>query len=408
MKERSTLNDKVVLAYSGGLDTTVAVRWLSEKMGLDVVAVAIDVGQGSDLEAVRSRAVATGAVEAHVVDARTEFATDFLAPSLKANALYQQKYPLVSALSRPLICRHLVAAARASGARFVAHGCTGKGNDQVRFEVSVRALAPDLEILAPVREWGMSREETIEYGLDRSLPITVKKESPYSIDENLWGRAIECGILEDPMAEPPDDIWERTRDPLEAPREPAFAEVAFRGGVPVQLDGAAVDLAEIIAVLEQRAGAYGFGRLDMIEDRVVGIKSREVYEAPGALTLIRAHADLEELVLDREVLRTKHALEQRWTTLVYEGLWFSPLREAIGAFIAHTQRSVEGTVRLRFEPGNVRVIGRSSPRSLYDHGLATYDRADRFDHLAAQGFVKLWGLPAELWGRVHGEDPPVS
>jgi argininosuccinate synthase len=397
-----------VLAYSGGLDTTVAVRWLSEKMGLDVVAVAVDVGQGSDLDAVRSRALATGAVEAHVVDARGEFATDFLAPALKANALYQQKYPLVSALSRPVICRHLVAAARASSARFVAHGCTGKGNDQVRFEVSVRALAPDLEILAPVREWGMSREETIEYGLDRSLPITVKKESPYSIDENLWGRAIECGILEDPMAEPPDDIWERCRDPLDAPREPAFTEVAFEGGVPVALDGDHLDLPALIGRLEGTAGAYGFGRLDMIEDRVVGIKSREVYEAPAALALIRAHADLEELVLDREVLRTKHLLEQRWTQLVYEGLWFSPLREAIDAFVERTQRSVDGTVRLRFEPGNVRVVGRTSPQSLYDHGLATYDRADRFDHLAAQGFVKLWGLPAELWGRVHGEDPPGS
>jgi argininosuccinate synthase len=405
---RPKLIDKVVLAYSGGLDTTVAVRWLQEKMGLNVVAVAIDVGQGSELETVRSRALATGAVEAHVVDATSEFATDFLVPALKANALYQQKYPLVSALSRPVICRHLVAAARATGARYVAHGCTGKGNDQVRFEVSIRALAPDLEILAPVREWGMSREETIEYGLDRSLPITVKKDSPYSIDQNLWGRAIECGVLEDPLAEPPDDIWARTRDPLEAPREAITADVTFEAGVPVALDGGRLGFPEIVESLERLAGAYGFGRLDMIEDRVVGIKSREVYEAPGALTLIRAHSDLEELTLDREVLRTKHVLEQRWTQLVYEGLWFTPLRSAIDAFIDHTQRTVSGTVRLRFEPGNVRVIGRTSPHSLYDHGLATYDRADRFDHLAAQGFVKLWGLPAEVWGRVHGGDAPGS
>ncbi|MGH2687848.1 MAG: argininosuccinate synthase [Actinomycetota bacterium] len=397
-----------MLAYSGGLDTTVAVRWLQEKMGLDVVAVAIDVGQGSELETVRTRALATGAVEAHVVDATAEFASDFLVPALKANALYQQKYPLVSALSRPVICRHLVAAARASGARYVAHGCTGKGNDQVRFEVSVRALAPELEILAPVREWGMSREETIEYGLDRSLPITVKKDSPYSIDQNLWGRAIECGVLEDPLAEPPDDIWARTRDPLDAPREAATADVAFEAGVPVALDGERLPFATIVERLERLAGGYGYGRLDMIEDRVVGIKSREVYEAPGALTLIRAHADLEELTLDREVLRTKHMLEQRWTQLVYEGLWFTPLRAAIDAFVDHTQQSVTGTVRLRFEPGNVRVVGRSSPSSLYDHGLATYDRADRFDHLAAQGFVKLWGLPAEVWGRVHGGDEPAS
>jgi argininosuccinate synthase len=395
-----------VLAYSGGLDTTVLVRWLSEKMGLDVVAVAVDVGQGSDLEAVRRRALAAGAVEARVVEARREFARDFLVPALQANALYQQKYPLVSALSRPLICRHLVAVARETGARFLAHGCTGKGNDQVRFEVSLRALAPDLEVLAPVREWGMSREETIEYALERSLPITVRKESPYSIDENLWGRAIECGLLEDPMAEPPDDVWERTRDPLSAPREPAFAEVGFAGGVPVALDGAATGLAELIGTLERLAGGYGFGRIDMVEDRVVGIKSREVYEAPGSLALLLAHADLEELTLDREVLRTKHTLEQRWAHLVYEGQWFSPLREAIDAFVRHTQEVVTGTVRLRFEPGTTRVVGRTSPNSLYDHGLATYDRADRFDHTAAQGFIKLWGLPSELWGRLHGPDAP--
>ncbi|HEY8200994.1 MAG TPA: argininosuccinate synthase [Actinomycetota bacterium] len=391
-----------MLAYSGGLDTTVAVRWLQEKMGLDVIAVAVDVGQGSDLGAVRDRALETGAAEAHVVDARDELASDFLAPALKANALYQQKYPLVSSLSRPVICRHLVAAARRSGARYVAHGCTGKGNDQVRFEVSIRALAPDLEVLAPVREWGMSRDETIEFGLDRSLPITVKKESPYSIDENLWGRAIECGVLEDPMAEPPDDIWDRTCDPVDAPREALVAEVAFEGGLPVAIDGRRLGFAGAIERVEQMAGAYGFGRLDMIEDRVVGIKSREVYEAPGSLALIRAHADLEELTLDREVLRTKHLLEQRWAQLVYEGLWFSPLREAIDAFVEATQRVVAGTVRLRFEPGNVRVIGRSSPHSLYSHGLATYDSSDRFDHLAAEGFVKLWGLPAELWAQVHG------
>jgi argininosuccinate synthase len=315
----------------------------------------------------------------------------------------------VSSLSRPVICRHLVAAARRTGARYVAHGCTGKGNDQVRFEVSLRALAPDLGILAPVREWGMSREETIEYGLDRGLPITVKKESPYSIDENLWGRAIECGVLEDPMTEPPAEIWERTRDPLEAPREALTAEVTFAGGLPVAIDGEKLPFAEIVERVEQMAGAYGYGRLDMIEDRVVGIKSREVYEAPGSLALIRAHADLEELTLEREVLRTKHLLEQRWAQIVYEGLWFHPLRVAIDAFVDATQRMVEGTVRLRFEPGNVRVIGRSSPQSLYSHGLATYDAADRFDHLAAEGFVKLWGLPSQLWGRVHAwSEPPVA
>lgn len=390
---------KVVLAYSGGLDTTVAVSWLSEQMGLEVIAVAVDVGQGEDLEAIRERAIKAGASEAVVVDAVDEFCSDFVVPALGANALYQQKYPLVSALSRPLICRHLVAAAERHGASYAAHGCTGKGNDQVRFEVSLSALAPDLEVLAPVRDLKMSREKAIEYGLERGLPIPVGPASPYSIDENIWGRTIECGALEDPMAEPPDDIWERTADAVDSPREPVYMEVAFEKGVPSSLDGKALPFSEIIRVVEEVAGRYGFGRVDMIEDRVVGIKSREIYEVPGALALIRAHVDLEELTLDREVLRTKRVLEQRYAQMVYEGHWYSPLREALDAFVDATQRQVTGVVRLRIEPGGVRVVGRSSEDSLYDLALATYDRDDSFDHSAASGFVKLWGLPLRIWGR---------
>lgn len=390
---------KVVLAYSGGLDTTVAVSWLSEQMGLEVIAVAVDVGQGEDLEAIRERAIKAGASEAIVVDAVDEFCSDFVVPALKSNALYQQKYPLVSALSRPLICRHLVDAAERFGASYAAHGCTGKGNDQVRFEVSLSALAPDLEVLAPVRDLKMSREKAIEYGLERGLPIPVGPASPYSIDENIWGRTIECGALEDPMAEPPDDIWERTADAVDSPREPVYMEVAFEKGVPSSIDGKALPFSEIIPVVEEVAGRYGFGRVDMIEDRVVGIKSREIYEVPGALALIRAHVDLEELTLDREVLRTKRVLEQRYAQMVYEGHWYSPLREALDAFVDATQRQVTGVVRLRIEPGGVRVVGRSSEDSLYDLALATYDRDDAFDHSAASGFVKLWGLPLRIWGR---------
>lgn len=393
------MTGKVVLAYSGGLDTTVAVRWLKEKKGLEVIAVAVDVGQAGDMESVRERALNSGSAEAVVVDAREEFASDFIAPALDANALYQQKYPLVSALSRPLIARHLVAAAERFGASHAAHGCTGKGNDQVRFEVSLASLAPGLEVVAPIREWGMSREDAIAYGLEAGLPIPVGPASPYSVDENMWGRTIECGALEDPMVEPPADIWERTVDPVDAPREAAYLEIRFEGGRPVSLDGEALALPALIARVERLAGSYGFGRIDMIEDRVVGIKSREIYEVPGALALIRAHADLEELTLDREVLRTKRLLEQRYAQLVYEGLWHSPLRESLDAFNASTARRVSGAVRLRFEPGNARVVGRSSGESLYDLSLATYDRADAFDHSAAEGFVKLWGLPSKIWGR---------
>jgi argininosuccinate synthase len=395
------LRDRVVLAYSGGLDTTVAVAWLAETRGVEVVAVAADVGQGGDAGALRERALAAGAVEAVVVDARDEYAEDFLSPALQANARYQGRYPLVSALSRPLICRHLVAAARHFGATSVAHGCTGKGNDQVRFEVSLGALAPDLEVLAPVRDWGMSREDSQAYGVARGLPVRTGEAPLYSIDENLWGRAIECGALEDPMAEAPEDVWERTVDPQKAPSDPDYVEIVFERGLPVSLDGEALAFAEIVRRLDQRAGSFGVGRLDMVEDRVVGIKSREVYEVPGAAVLILAHSDLEELTLERDVLRTKRHLEVRYGELVYEGLWFSPLRVALDAFNASTQRYVTGRVRVKLEPGSARVVGRSSADSLYDLSLATYDGDDAFDHGSAAGFVKLWGLPLKTWARAH-------
>ncbi len=399
------MSQRVVLAYSGGLDTTVAVAWLGETLGAEVVCVAADVGQGTDAEGLRERALASGAVDAVVLDVVDEFAVDFLAPALAANARYQGKYPLVSALSRPVICKHLVEQARRFGADAVAHGCTGKGNDQVRFEVSLGALAPDLTVLAPVREWGMNREQTLAYGLARGLPVKSGAAAPYSIDENLWGRAIECGALENPMTEAPEDVWERTVSPAKAPSEPAYVEIAFANGVPIGLDGETLHPAQVIRRLDALAGSYGVGRLDMVEDRVVGIKSREVYEVPAAAVLIAAHSDLEELTLEREVLRSKRRLEIRYAELVYEGQWFSPLREALDAFNASTQRYVNGWVRVKFEAGVAQVVGRSSPGSLYDLSLATYDRGDAFEHTAAQGFVKLWGLPTKSWARAHVADP---
>jgi argininosuccinate synthase len=397
--------EKVVLAYSGGLDTTVAVRWLQQSTGLDVVALLIDVGQGADLEVLRRRALQSGAVEALVVDAKEEYADQYLTRALAANALYQGKYPLISALSRPLICEHLAKAARQHSASFIAHGCTGKGNDQVRFEVSLGALAPGVEVLAPVRQWGMSREESVEYAIEHGLPAPTGQGTPYSIDENMWGRAIECGILEDPFAEPPNEIWGRTVSAAEAPAHHTYLEIDFVQGVPVALDGLQMPFGDLLRAVDQIAGSYGFGRLDMIEDRVVGIKSREVYEAPGAMTLISAHSDLEELTLDKQVLRTKRKLEATYADLIYEGYWHSPLREALDAFIQSTATYVTGTVKLRLEPGSVRVVGRRSPYSLYDTSLATYDRDDVFDHRAAQGFVKLWGLPLKTWARTH---PPET
>ena len=388
---------RVVLAYSGGLDTSVAVRWMREELGVEVIAVAADVGQGGDFDALQRRAVAAGAVEAVVVDCREEFARDFVVPALAANARYEGKYPLVSALSRPLIARHLVAAAREHGADAVAHGCTGKGNDQVRFETSTRALAPDLEVLAPVRSWGLTREDSIGYAERFGIPITVTRESPYSVDQNLWGRTIECGILEDPWAQPPEEVFEVTTPTASEATEMV---IAFDAGVPVAIDGRRLSLHELIAAVTATVGSYGWGRLDMIENRRVGIKSREVYECPGALALLMAHADLEDMTLERDVAHEKARLEPRYAELVYDGLWYSPLRLALDAFFAETQRFVTGEVRLRCElPGRCFVAGRRSPFGLYDYTLATYEAADRFHHADASGFVRLWGLGVETWAR---------
>jgi argininosuccinate synthase len=385
---------RVVLAYSGGLDTSVAVRWMIEEMHVQVITVACDVGQGGDWEAVHERARAAGAIESIVVDCREEFARDYCVPALKANALYENQYPLVSALSRPVIVKHLVDAAREHGADAVAHGCTGKGNDQVRFEVATRALAPDLECVAPVRVWGMTREDSIHYADRHGIPLTASKEKIYSIDDNLWGRAIECGEMEDPWVRPPEGVWEMTVPSATEPRE---VTISFAEGAPVGLDGTGMSPAELITTLNGIVGAYGYGRLDMVENRRVGIKSRETYEAPGSLALITAHRDLEGLTLERDLQRQKIALEHRYAELAYDGLWFSPLKEALDAFIDSSQRFVTGDVRLRLEPNRCFVVGRQSPYSLYDYGLATYDAADTFHHEDSAGFVRLWGLSVQTW-----------
>jgi argininosuccinate synthase len=404
-------DQRLVLAYSGGLDTSVAIRWLAEQKGYEVIACAVDVGQAepgeagteSEMERIRQRALDCGAVEAVVVDARREFAEDFVSAAIAANALYMGKYPLVSSLSRPLITRHLVRTARESGAKAIAHGCTGKGNDQVRFEVTAMAIAPDLEVEAPIREWGLSREAAIAWAEERGIPIPVKKSSPYSIDENLWGRTAECGILEDPWASPPEEVYARSVAPTQAPDEPEELTLTFEQGRPVAIDGDKYELAALIAEVDRRAGAHGVGRIDMIEDRLVGIKSREIYECPGAITILSAHRDLEDLCLEQELAQEKRGLEGRYAQLIYNGLWFTPLKRALDAFIAESQRVVEGEVRVRLYKGSVSVAGRRSPLGLYDHDLATYDDEDQFDQTQAEGFVKLWGLPTKVWARRQGQ-----
>jgi argininosuccinate synthase len=389
--------DRIVLAYSGGLDTSVAIGWLAAETGAEIVAVAADVGQGGeDLDVIRQRALDCGAVESVVVDARAEFARDFVAPALAANALYQDRYPLVSSLSRPLIARHLVDAARLHGASTIAHGCTGKGNDQVRFEVSAMALAPDLKVLAPVRDSGMTRDKAIAFAEERGLPIDVTKRSPYSIDQNLWGRTAECGVLEDPWVEPPQDVYSYTKDPL-AGAKPDEVTISFVDGLPTGLDGRHLTLVELVGELNQRAGAHGIGRIDLIEDRLVGIKSREIYECPAAITLILAHRDLEDMTLERDIARFKRGVDQRWAELVYDGLWYSPLKNALDAFVAESSKHVTGDVRLRLAGGLATVVGRRSDSSLYDYSLATYDAGDKFDQRDAKGFVDLWGLPTKVW-----------
>jgi argininosuccinate synthase len=390
------VTERVVLAYSGGLDTSVAIGWIAERTGAEVIAVAVDVGQGGeDLETIRERALACGAVEAYVADARDEFADEFCLPALQANALYMDRYPLVSSLSRPVIAKHLVAAARQHGATTVAHGCTGKGNDQVRFEVGINALEPGLTCIAPVRDLALTRESAIEYAEQHELPIATTKKSPYSIDQNVWGRAVETGFLEDIWNAPTEEVYEYTQNPA-TPREADEVVLTFEAGVPVAIDGEKVSMLEAIQRLNARAGAQGVGRIDMVEDRLVGIKSREVYEAPGAIALIAAHQELENVTVERELARFKRGVEQRWSELVYDGLWFSPLKRALDIFVAESQKYVTGEIRMTLHGGRAVVTGRRSDASLYDFNLATYDAGDTFDQSLAKGFIELFGLPSKI------------
>jgi len=391
---------KVVLAYSGGLDTSVAIPWLREEKGLDVVTVTVDVGQPVDLETVRAKAIASGASAAYVADAREEFAREFLRPAIQVNALYEGVYPLSTALARPLIARRLVDVARREGAGAVAHGCTGKGNDQVRFELSTQSLAPELEVIAPAREWTMHRDQEIAYAAAHGIRVDATKRSPYSTDENLWGRSVECGVLEDPAIEPPEEVYAWTRSPLEAPDAPAYVALEFEGGVPVALGGHRLALQELVARLNEVAGAHGVGRIDHLESRVVGIKSREVYECPAATVLLEAHRALEALVLPRDVLAFKRTVEQRYAELVYDGLWFAPLRTSLETFVTATQERVSGEVSVKLSKGRATVAGRRSPSSLYRAGLATYAEGDRFRHQMAEGFIYVWGLPSRTWASV--------
>jgi len=390
------MTERIVLAYSGGLDTSVAIGWISHATGAEVIAVAGDVGQGGeDMETIRQRALACGAVEAVVADMRDEFADEYCLPALQANAMYMERYPLVSALSRPVIVKHLVQAAKDFGANTVAHGCTGKGNDQVRFEVSIGALGPDLKVLAPVRDSGMSRDKAIIFAEEKDLPIQTSRVNPYSIDQNVWGRAVETGFLEEIWNGPIEDLYEYTENPA-TPREPDEVLITFDRGAPVAIDGRPVTMLQAIEEMNRRAGAQGIGRIDMVEDRVVGIKSREIYEAPGALALLVAHRELENVTVEREQARFKQTVGQRWTELVYDGLWFSPLKRSLDAFIRDTQQHVSGEIRMTLAHGTAVVTGRRSEESLYDFNLATYDAQDTFDQSLAKGFVQLWGLNTKM------------
>jgi len=387
--------ERIVLAYSGGLDTSVAIGWIADATGSEVIAVAVDVGQGGeDLEVIRQRALDCGAVEAYVADAREEFAAEYCMPALKANGLYMDKYPLVSALSRPVIVKHLVAAARQFDATTVAHGCTGKGNDQVRFEVGITSLAPDLKCIAPVRDLALTRDKAIDYAERNKLPIETTKKNPFSIDQNVWGRAIETGFLEDIWNEPTKDIYTYTDDPA-FPPVPDEVVVTFQKGVPVAIDGEAVTPLRAVQEMNRRAGAQGVGRIDMVEDRLVGIKSREVYEAPGAVALLEAHRELENVTVEREQARFKGIVGRRWSELVYDGMWFSPLKRSLDAFVETTQEHVNGDIRMMLHGGRATVTGRRSPTGLYDFSLATYDEGDAFDQSAARGFIEIYGLAAK-------------
>jgi argininosuccinate synthase len=398
------MSEKVVLAYSGGLDTSVAIRWIKEKYHMEVIALTIDVGGHRDLAATRQKALKVGAVKALVVDAGETFVNQFVFPALQANAVYQGSYSLATALSRPLIAKLQVDVARDEGASAVAHGCTGKGNDQVRFEVTAAALSPRLKVIAPAREWGMTREETIAYAQKHNIPIPITVSSPYSIDENLWGRSIECGVLEDPWVEPPEDVFAWTKSPENAPDKPSYVEIGFEKGIPTSLDGQRMDGVSLIRKLNEVAGTHGVGRVDHIEDRLVGIKSREIYEAPAATVLLAAHQALEAMTLSKDQLKFKQKVASEYADLVYNGLWFSALRQDLDAYVRSSQRHVSGSVRLKLHKGWCRVVGRKSPYSLYRHELATYDQGDLFDQSASPGFIQIWGLSAKVQAQVQSED----
>lgn len=396
------MKEKVILAYSGGLDTSVSIKWLTDQ-GYDVIACCLDIGEGRDTESIKNKALEVGAIESYAIDAREEFAQDYALIALQGNTFYENSYPLVSALSRPLIAKKLVELALATGATTVAHGCTGKGNDQVRFEVAISALAPHLKVIAPVREWKWSREEEIAYAAEKGVPIPADLDNPYSIDQNLWGRACECGVLEDPWATPPKGAYAITQELEDTPDVPTIVEITFDQGVPTAIDGETLNLAELILKLNRMAGEHGIGRIDHIENRLVGIKSREVYECPGAITLMTAHKELEDLVFVRELAHFKPIIEQQLAQIIYDGLWFNPITDALIAFLKSTQVYVNGIVRLKLFKGNVICEGRKSENSLYDENLATYTSADTFDQHAAIGFIKLWGLPSKVHAEIQAQ-----
>ncbi|EAC3358891.1 argininosuccinate synthase [Listeria monocytogenes] len=394
--------EKIVLAYSGGLDTSVAIQWLVES-GYEVIACCLDVGEGKNLDFIKEKAITVGASESYTIDAKEEFAEDFALIALQAHAYYEGKYPLISALSRPLIAKKLVEVALQEGASAIAHGCTGKGNDQVRFEVAIHALAPDLKVVSPVRDWKWSREEEINYAKEHNIPVPIDLDNPFSIDQNLWGRSNECGVLENPWTTPPEAAYDLTVSLEDAPDTPDIVEITFDAGIPISLNGENMSLANLILTLNEIAGKHGVGRIDHIENRLVGIKSREVYECPAAVTLITAHKELEDLTFVREVAHFKPIIEQKISETIYNGLWFSPLTEALVAFLKSTQKFVNGTIRVKLFKGHAIVEGRKSPNSLYDENLATYTSSDTFDQDAAVGFIKLWGLPTKVSAEVNSK-----
>jgi len=395
------MSDKVVLAYSGGLDTSVAIRWLKEKYNLDVITLTIDVGNERDFSTIQQKALKVGAVKALVSDAKELFVDYFIFPALQADAIYEGQYPLATALSRPLMAKLLVDVAMEEGASVVAHGCTGKGNDQVRFEVGINALAPGLKIIAPAREWGMTREESISYAQRYNIPVPVTVSTPYSVDECLWGKSIECGVLEDPWVEPPDDVYTWTKSPDKAPDKPGYVEIGFEQGIPVTIDGQQMNGVSLVQHLNELAGEHGVGRIDHIENRLVGIKSREIYEAPAAMVLLQAHQALEALTLAKDQLRFKQRVAQEYADLVYNGLWFTSLHQDLAAYVRSSQRFVTGTIRIKLFKGNCQVVGRKAPKSLYSFSLATYDKGDEFDQSASAGFIHIWGLAAKTQAQVQ-------